>query len=799
MMFSPDRFRRIDAVFDAALELPENERTAWVERACNADEAMRAEVMSLLETARTAESVIGENVAEFAAPFVSQLAEDQDDPPLAVGALLGPWRVEAAMGRGGMGAVYRAERADGAFQRRVAIKVVRRGMDTADVLHRFRKERRILAALDHPNIARLLDGGATPDGRPFIVMEHVEGERIDRWCVEQALDQRARARLVRDVCLAVDQAHRRLIVHRDIKPSNVLVTTDGVPKLLDFGIAKLLEPDEDVDITVTGVRLLTPEYAAPEQLSGQPVTTATDVYALGRLLQTLLLAAGPVRGDIGVIVQRALSPEPARRYGSALQLADDLDRWLRGMPVAARPDSLAYRASKFVRRHRAAVAAAAAAVVVLIVFAVSMAAAQQRTARALSRAENERDTAEEVARLLEGILAAGDPTSASPERLDTLRVAALLDRSTERVRADLQDRPHVQARLLRTLGDAYRGLGLYAAAGVTLGEALTVQRAVGDSLALATVLNSLGRFELARGRGADAEPHLREALALHRAILDSTHADVVANVSNLAAAMQDQGDFGGAADLYDEALRALDQTTVPDTALLTTVLNGRAMLAQRAGDFDMAAALASRILAVDRARLGPTHPRVAVDIHNLAFARMRSGQLQEADSLFGEALALLRSSLGEDHPMAIDALAALANVRAQRGLRTDARPLFEAALAADLRVRGADTPARAMMLSQYADLLEADGSPAEAEAAVVQAVAIAGRTVGTRHPSWGVTTAQLARLHCARGAVDSAERLYREALLVLEAALPPAHPRIAQVRAAYARCTGRPEGDVVGR
>ncbi|MCM2255348.1 MAG: protein kinase [Vicinamibacteria bacterium] len=393
-----ERWEQVRALFTEARDRPEGERAAWLTAACAGDADLEREVQSLL-----AHDHDGDDLATGGA--AAELVADD-----LIGTALGPYRVIAELGRGGMGRVYLAAREDGAYAQQVAIKVIHRGMDTEAVLRRFRTERQILATLVHPNVARLLDGGSLPDGRPYLVMEHVAGDRLDAWCDARSLGVEARVRLVLDVCSAVSLAHRRLVVHRDIKPGNVLVTAEGVPKLLDFGIAKLLDPEADGQ-TTTGhsLRLLTPDYASPEQVRGEPITTATDVYALGVLLYELLTGQRPrpatgtlgaleatfsgeprrasravhegdgaeraaaaraarpealsrrLAGDLDVILATALRKEPERRYASVDALADDLRRHLAGLPVLARGDSVAYRAGRFVSRHRVPVAAAAMA------------------------------------------------------------------------------------------------------------------------------------------------------------------------------------------------------------------------------------------------------------------------------------------------------------------------------------------------------------------------------------------------------------------------------------------------------
>ena len=403
-----DRWTQIEAIFLEGADLPVGERAAFLDARCGGDAQLREEVLSLLRFDGVEEPHVMDAIH---AGVASALGENP-----AAGQLLGPYRIEREIGRGGMSVVYLASRADGEFQKQVAVKLIKRGMDTAAVVERLRRERRILAALEHPSIARLLDGGTTEDGRPWIAMEYVEGLPIDRYAEESGLPIEERCRLMAKVCDAVAYAHRNLVVHRDLKPSNILVTADGNPKLLDFGIAKLLgdEAEENDALTRGPGAALTPEYASPEQIQKGTVTTASDVYSLGVVLYELLCGQRPygvagmgwaeiervicgteprkpstlenlpgrlrrqLAGDLDNIVLMALRKDAARRYGLAEQLGDDLRRHLAGMPVRARRDTLGYRAGKFLGRHRAAAAAgvvAAAALSTATVIAWRQAAA----------------------------------------------------------------------------------------------------------------------------------------------------------------------------------------------------------------------------------------------------------------------------------------------------------------------------------------------------------------------------------------------------------------------------------------
>jgi eukaryotic-like serine/threonine-protein kinase len=388
-----DRFRRIDTVFDAAVDLPPDAQAAYVERECAGDAALRGEVLELLRAYHRSDSVLESPAAALAAPLLGGAAIVG-----AVPAQIGAFRVVREIGRGGMGRVYLGERADGQFEQRVALKVIQHG--GAGFVRRFVEERRILALLAHPGIARLIDGGILPGGMPYFAMELVDGEPIDRYCDAHALPLERRLALFTAVCDAVSYAHQHLIIHRDLKPSNILVTADGQVKLLDFGIAKVLGPPGADDRTRTELSALTPEFAAPEQVRNTAVSTATDVYSLGVLLHLLLTGERPydlrgktpaeierlicdeapprpssrttapfarrLRGDLDRIIMTALQKPAERRYQSPAALADDLRRWLDGRPILARPDTVGYRLGKFVRRNRAAVGLAAATATALV-------------------------------------------------------------------------------------------------------------------------------------------------------------------------------------------------------------------------------------------------------------------------------------------------------------------------------------------------------------------------------------------------------------------------------------------------
>ena len=352
-MTSSDRWRRIEELFTSALEIPQDRRLAHLKQECGDDADLCQEVAGLLARDEEQSPLIAGIIEGTAA----SLFDDQAPPDAMIGAELGSYRIIREIGRGGMGAVYLAGRADQAFEKRVAIKLVKRGIDTDAVLQRFWYERRILAGLEHPYIARLLDGGTSPDGRPYFVMEHVDGKPLDHYVREQRLAIDKICELFRKICEAVSYAHRNLIIHRDLKPANVLVTADGTPKLLDFGIARLLsvDPDEQTIAGPSGIHALTPEFASPEQMRGEAVTTATDVYSLGSTLLAILPSETPLPSELATIIGKAMREEIDQRFTSVADLSEDLRRYLAGLPILAREQTLTYQAGRFVRRHRLAV------------------------------------------------------------------------------------------------------------------------------------------------------------------------------------------------------------------------------------------------------------------------------------------------------------------------------------------------------------------------------------------------------------------------------------------------------------
>ena len=652
---------------------------------------------------------------------------DPSPPPgLEPGARIGPYTLGERLGEGGMGLVLGGVHSE--FGQRVAIKVVKRGMDTDEIVRRFEAERRILAQLEHPNIARLLDGGVTLDGRPWFSMEYVDGEPIDRYCDRLELSVAERVALVRRACEAVQHAHAALVVHRDLKPSNILVTADGTVKLLDFGIAKLLGADETeapLGPTRVGTRPMSPGYAAPEQVLGQPVTMATDIYALGVVLYRLIAGRSPygegltstelekaivevtppppgrvsaARGgratELDSVVLMALRKEPARRYESVRALADDLDRFLTGYPVRASGDSVVYRSRKFVGRNRLALGAAAA-VLVGVLGTAGAYTVQLREER--DRATLEARKAAEVSDFLEGLFETADPTESQGRQVTAVE---LLRAGSERVETELAGQPEVQATMFATIGRVYAAMGLFDEAEGPTNRALELRRGLGgadpddvagdaevaDDADVAESLVAVGVLRRQMGGLDEAETRLAEAVEMYRRLAESD-SDPSAEGEPLAEALvqlgsvaQERGDVVGADTLFLRALeirRALHEGDAPEVAAsLQAAGAGRYI----GNDFLAADSLFTQAYEM-RARLhGERDSRAAQALHDVAITRLMMGRHEEAEGLMREVVDVRGSVLGDRHPGYAHSLMGLGSTLQFQGRIEEAAAVYEEVL-----------------------------------------------------------------------------------------------------------------------
>jgi eukaryotic-like serine/threonine-protein kinase len=744
-----DRWAEAKRVFQAALDLPGPERVAYARREAGGDEELLREVESLLRSEEESGGFLEDGATDYLGD-------------VETGRRIGPYQIVREIGAGGMGAVYLVERT-GDFQQKAALKLIRRGMDSGAFVARFHHERRILAALDHPNIARLLDGGATEDGRPYFVLEYVEGAPIDTWCSERASTAELKLRLFLDVCAAVQYAHQRLVVHRDLKPANILVTVDGTVKLLDFGIAKLLRPDatteETLGLTQMGGRMMTPEYASPEQVRGLPVTTATDVYSLGVVLYELLAGRSPYRfetrspaeverivattdppspsaaappeiarrlsGDLDVIVMKALEKDPARRYGSVEQFAGDIRRHLEGVPILARPQTWRYRSGRFVRRHRAPVIAAA---LVLLSLAGGLIAASWQAHIARRERERAERNFNDVRRLTQSFLfdfhdqIKDLPGSTQARNLVVQTALEYLRRLAQEARGNrdvARDLAEAWLRLGDVQGNPYgtnRGdtAGALASYREALGIAEELARTPGDGAArvfLARAHRGIGELLPQEGDVAGAVPHFRAGIAALEGAQDANARTELARCYEMLGDVLGHGGIGnlsdpaGAREAYGKAL-AIHRTS--------SAQRGSAVLLMKLGDLELEndgkAALANYQAAAPVFEGLPNRREIGMIHRKLGTAYEAVGKEVEALEEYGRSGEIQRALMAADannSQARIDYTVGLKNrgdLLAKRHEYAAALPLYREVLGI-LGPMSAAKPKNLMLRGRYTDML----------------------------------------------------------------------------------------------
>lgn len=835
-----DLWKRADRILEEALDRSGGERAAYLDAACASEPELRALVERLLADAEAEHPTLERGVADA---VVAQAVETTVE-----GTIVGRYRVVRELGRGGMAIVYLAERVDDDFRQKVALKLLKRGLDTEEVVKRFLQERQILAAASHPDIARLLDGGATADGRPFLAMEYVDGLPIDRYCDERRLSVDERLRLFARVGRAVAAAHRSLVVHRDIKPHNILVTAEGNVKLLDFGIAKVLEPDAGEDLTRTRTTFLTPAYASPEQVSGGAITTATDVYQLGLLLYRMLTGRSPyaipgtdsealrravlesaptrpsastgpyagdeenegalstmdlcrarattprglrrrLRGDLDNIVMTALRKEPERRYGTVAEFVADVEHHLAGRPVSARPDTLAYRTSKFVSRHRAATAFAVVVVLLLAALAATMTVQARRIAVERDRANLEAETARRVSSFLVELFRVSDPDVA---RGSTVTAREILDRGAAKIDRDLAHEPAVQGRLKREIGIVYQLLGLQKQAEPILRDAvLRLESSLGteheDTLAARA---ALAYVLMVSGKRDEAQGLYEDVIAARRRIHPEDDPETFALLSHLGDLYLKMGRIEEAESALlesTEGLRRLRGEEHPDTLGASSNL---AMLYDVQGKWAESIDLAGRVLEARRRTLGSDHPDTLASLNNTAIYLAKQNRLQEAEPLFRDAVETSRRVRGPEHRGTATALSNLGMLLTIEGKFDEAGPVAREAMETYLRVLGEDHPDTLAATEAYAVLLAKTGREDEGEALLLDVLERSRRVLGPEHPETASTLGHLGDLYRERGRIADAEKRYREGIALLERKFGPDHPQVVDLRARLASARG---------
>lgn len=787
----------IETVAFRARDMQPDERQAFVKQYCNDDVTQISQVYELIKTiARSADE-------ESTADAADESPEPEWQPSILIGSRVGAYELTRLIGHGGMGAVFLAQRMDAEFQQKVAVKLVRNTLLSANISARLRAERQILASLQHPNIAMLHDGGTAPDGTPFLVMEYVDGMTIDAYCDREKLTVEQRLRMFLKVCSAVQCAHQNLIVHRDLKPTNILVTHDGQPKLLDFGIAKLLDnqlQQRHANLTQQDLRMLTPAHASPEQILGDVITTSSDIYVLGLLLYELLCGRKPftfpqkyrlidleqivctsralspsamvsrvekesagfmqdlarcrgvttarlkrtLKGDLDNIVMMAMRREPSRRYGSVEQLSNDIKNWLDGLPVIATRDSWSYRASKFARRYAWAIGGLSLTMVAFIVFTFALIVQSYQTTQQRDALERERNRAEQVSSFLLDLFKFSDPTKT---RGNELKARELLDAGATRIDHSLDSQPALRATMLDTIGQVYANMGLDTEAAAALEKALKAKIAAygENNTEVAEVLVHLAEVRANHGDDSAAVELLNRALHIQQQILGDNSIEQADTYRVLAKASMNQGDFAAAESHVLHALSIYDSH----------------------GQHD------SQQKAVTLAVLGDLRSNLYQDA--------------EAESLYRAALVLLTPTLGAEHPQIMDIKSNLADVLESQGKFSEAQPIFEQALAEKQKTLGMDHPQTISALENYGSFLSHKGDYQSAQRVLEQVLAANIRLHGEQHSYVGYDRVNLGILEYMRGHYREAELQHRMALSIYAQTLPPDHVYVAGAKMSLGR------------
>jgi serine/threonine protein kinase/Tfp pilus assembly protein PilF len=810
-----NNYPRIKELFHTVLELEPDQRAAYLDAACNGDGSLRGEVESMVACFEPAVDFIEAPPFQFAADLLAH-----EESASIEGQRIGPYRVEREIGRGGMGTVYLAARDDDQYHKQVAIKLIKRGMDTDFIVQRFRNERQILAHLDHPNIARLLDGGATDEGLPFFVMEYIDGKPVTEYCELKELSIPDRLKLFLNVCAAVSYAHQNLVIHRDLKPGNILITSEGSPKLLDFGIAKLLNPElsaQTIEHTATVLRLMTPDYASPEQVRGDAITTASDVYSLGVLLYELLTGHKPYRlknrspeafeqvicrqepdkpsnasaefgiqnadlktsarrsatnpqsairnpkllkGDLDNIVLMAMRKEPKRRYSSVEQFAEDIRRHLEGLPVIARKDTFSYRASKFIRRNKLAVAAAAAIFLTLIAGIAATGWQARAVARQAKVAAEQRDTA----------------------RIETAKA--------ERINKFMQDMLASANANWYASGHGGKG-GDTRVIDVLNQAAQRLETELNDQPEIkAELYRTIGTTYLGIGRQDLAVPQFRASLKIYRELYGERHLKVAEALYFLASSLVGVEGRDVAEPLFREAVELQRELPGGDNNYLPHMVLEYGNLLVAKGDSVRAESLILEAIDLFRKHYGDSHVTVGAAYASLASLYENRGDLQKSEASYRKAVEIYDRSTESSAVFNLDAFLNLSGVLAEEKKYDEAERLVDQAMVLYRAIPDRFESSQSMLLIQSSSIAfrKQDHVKALKEAEEAVGVARRARTGIGLQTELSISLENLGYILTNTGKPAQAEPLLRESLAIRKGTNPKGDPTIADVMSVLGEC-----------
>ncbi len=816
------RQQQIAEVVKAALERERAEWPVFLDEACAGDPEMRGEVDELLQFQDAASQFIEEDAVHLAAKALAR------DPEVSSLAPIAGYQILSRIGVGGMGEVYLAE--DQQLHRKVALKLVRRAVASEEMLHHFKREQHLLASLNHPNIAQLYGGGVSADGIPFFAMEYVEGERLDEYCDGRRLPTKERLQLFRKVCSAVTYAHQHLVIHRDLKPANIRVTPEGEPKLLDFGIAKLLDSEDAQGggRTLTLQGAMTPEYASPEQVAGGSITTASDVYSLGVVLYELLTGQRPyrlksgapneiaraiteqaperpstavtrrdptsaqsairnpkfLRGDLDNIVLMAMRKEPPRRYASVAQFSEDLRLHLEGLPVIARKDTVAYRAGKFIRRNKLGVAAAALVFLTLVAGIVGTAWQAKIAKAARDRAVRQASKAERVTTFLQNVLGFSDPgwASSNPNRNREATISEAMMEAGRRAEIELANEPEALAAVHFTIGTSYRVQGRFPEAEPHLRKALEIRRRIlgPANLETAQSMIALAEWCVLNGRHAEAEPLFRDAIPIFRAAHDAKWLTIALN--DYGVLKSGLGDNAGAEKLLREGLQISTELTGTERAPRAMIYGVLGAVRRDQGDLTGGAEFLEKAIAEHRALAGEPRSEMAFALINLASIRLLQSDYDRAESLLREAYELFRKTMGENHQSTATPLMTLAELYYRRENYEEAKTEIEHAMQIQQTALPPDSIDLCWSRLTLGKILMRTGGLAEAESTLRSVIARLEQSYPADHPGVAAAHGALGECLVLEKRYAEAEPLLLDSYKIFQARVGSSDPRAESAR-----------------
>ncbi len=776
-----DQWQKIGIIFEEALKLDEPERTEFLLNACEGDSEVLSEVRSLIDADTNVPSVLKGQASDA---INIQPRKNYE------GEIIGNYKIIKQIAEGGMGSVFLAERADGQFEQKVALKLIKPGMNSSEIIKRFQFERQILAGLQHPNIARLLDGGLTEENLPYFTMEYVEGENIDEYCNKNNLSINERLKLFEKVCNAIQYAHQNLVIHRDLKPSNIIIKKDGTVKLLDFGIAKVFAEDDSFEqsvLTRTGLFVMTPEYASPEQIRGETITTSTDIYSLGLILYRLITGEkayeiktkSPLElekvicytepskpssaikslqvknkikakkishlhktgldkliktlsGDLDNICLMALRKEPERRYSSAEQFQQDIENYLEGRPVAARQNTIYYRTNKFIIRHKIAVISAFS---IILIGATLTTFYFIQLKKERDKAQIEAQKAEQVSEFLKNIFKLSDPYEA---RGETITARELLDKGAQKINQELSNQPDVKATMLSLIGGVYTNLGLFDKSEILLIKALDLRNKYNsNSIEEAKSLRDLGQLYTYKGEYSKADTLLTKALGIYKnnSLKEDNNYGWI--LGNLAWVYKSRGNYSKSESYYKKALKILKKNKENNEELLTMMNN------------------------------------FALELHE-------EGNYEDAEKMFDETLELQKKLYGDKpHPEISTTTYNLAELLRDRGKYDEAEKMFKTSLSMDMQLSGPENPDVAYSLQGLASIYKIRGDFNEAKKLFVKVLNMRKKFLGDNHPDVAYAISNIGLLYYAEEKYDSSKKYYERALVLHKKLNGPNHPSVA--------------------